>query len=563
MNPLGVHFLPTHQGRHHYDFIRAMQPGIFKLCGSSTPDVQQLADGYAAAPNALIYLRNVARSEQHDFLWREPEKAATQHVQEWHADINQWYRQAVDRDLTLPVTEQIRILGVNEPVIELFAREEDMSNYDEWLAMMMERTPLLDAYMVTFGLEANKYGYGAGLGNISSGQPANRKPGEYATFDWFPRTRKLLEATRGLNAYTCHEYWRAETGPEGHADWHAWRFMHLNVDCDIDILEDGVDQYITKDKKPIDPRGWHGHVDAAAYIDQHRRYLNRARTDSRFRCATPFTLDGDKMWESFWIEYCMPEMVALSNEMRHMQPTKPPPVSSGPAPAPAPGYVATPAEMFPAPKPGTVTATVLNVRSGPATDYPVLRQLKQGDAVTVSAAAGRPASTWLQIGSGEWVYDKYVSMDDDAPEQPSGDCWERAWPIVLQFEGGLSLDPNDIGNYYDGQLVGTKYGISAASWGGQYDIPNLTQEQALGIYKQHYFDAVGADDLPWPLCLAVFDHAVNAGVGSAKQLLAASGPDFLHFMAERIDWYTRLKQFDIYGRAWMRRCAGLLDDASK
>lgn len=337
MNPIGVHFIPTHTGRQHYEFIQSMQPGIFKLVGSSAPDVQQIADGYAAAANALMYLRNVARSEQHDFLWRDPVRAAMQHVQEWHADIERWYQQARERDLRLPPIEQIRILGINEPVIELFAREEDMSNYGEWLAMMNERTPLLDLYMVTFGHEANRLGYGAGLGNISSGQPANKKPGEYATFDWFPRTRKLLESTRGLNAYTCHEYWRAETGPEGHADWHAWRFMHLNVDCDIDVLESGVDQQIT-DEDPHGNRGWRGHMDAAAYVDQHRRYIARARTDSRFRCETPFTLDGDEMWESFWIEYCMGEMIALSNEVRLSttpQHTHLPQVGAGTSPAPS------------------------------------------------------------------------------------------------------------------------------------------------------------------------------------------------------------------------------------
>src|SRR5688572_26400496 len=118
MNPLGVHFIPTHQGKFHDDFIRDMQPGIFKLVGSSPPDVQQLADGYATAPHALIYVRNDARSEQHDFLWREPVRAAKQHVQEWHADIDRWYQQARERGLTLPPVEQLRILGVNEPVIE-------------------------------------------------------------------------------------------------------------------------------------------------------------------------------------------------------------------------------------------------------------------------------------------------------------------------------------------------------------------------------------------------------------------------------------------------------------
>src|SRR5690606_430643 len=125
-----------------------------------------------------------------------------------------------------------RLLGINEPVVEEFPRQEDMSNYGEWRAMMQRRTPLLDAYMERLGLELNARGYGAGLGNFSSGQPANLKPGSYPTFTWFPKTTRLLERTRGRNALAVHEYWRAETGPEGWWDWHTCRFFHYEVDCD-------------------------------------------------------------------------------------------------------------------------------------------------------------------------------------------------------------------------------------------------------------------------------------------------------------------------------------------
>jgi len=163
-----------------------------------------------------------------------------------------------------------------------------------------------------------------------------------------------------------------------------------------------------------------------------------------------------------------------------------------------------------------------------------------------------------------WVGNGPTPVEPEAhiPEQPDN-TWQRSWPIVLKFEGGLSLDPNDTGNWYNGQLIGTKYGISAAVWAGQYDIPNLTQAQALSIYKTAYWDAANCDALPWPLCLAVFDHAINAGVGSARQLLSQSGPNFLVFMADRIAWYTRLAQFDIYGVAWMRRCAEVLREGAK
>lgn len=565
MNPLGIHFVPQHQGEHHYQFIRDMQPGIFKLCGDSMPDVQQMADGFANAPNALHYWRNIARSEQQDFLWREPERAAHQHVTEWHADIQERYRQARERGLVLPPIEQIRITGVNEPVIELFPRQEDMSNYDAWWAMMMERTPLLDTYMATFGYEANRLGYGAGLGNLPSGQPANKKPGEYATFDWFPKTRKLLEATRGKNAYVSHEYWRAESGPEGHADWHAWRFMHLNVDCDIDILENGVDQYITKDKQPLDPRGWHGHegLDATAYVDQHRRYLARACTDSRFRCATPFTLDGNNMWESFWIEYCMAEMVALSKEVRVSTPST--------IHIPAVGTGAQPATLY-------VSATAgLNLRDAPGTGK-ILAKLPYGSQVTMIAPdATNPA--WFNVryeNTEGYAYSHYLSKDKpDAPGQPtpapqpvpSGDNWTRSRAFVERWEGEYQNNPADKGNWTGcevgkGENKGTKYGISACSY-PDLDIRNLTMDEADAIYFRDYWQASNAASLPWPYCLLAFDTAVLHGVGTSLKWQQEAGNNPNAFAAKRLRVYTKLDNWREFGAGWVNRVADLLLEASK
>jgi len=457
MNPLGVHFIPTHTGQHHYNFIRDMQPGILKIAASSTPDVQQIVDGYAAAPSALIYLRNVARSEQHDFLWRDPVGAARQHVKEWDADIKERYAQARDRKLTLPPLSQIRILGVNEPVIELFAREEDMSNYDAWLAMMNERAPKLDTYMDEFGNAANELGYGTGLGNISSGQPADKRPGEYATFDWFPKTRRLLESTRGLNAYGSHEYWRAETGPEGHADWHAWRFMHLDVDCDIDVLESGVDQKIT-DADPDGNRGWHGHMDAKAYVDQHRRYLARACQDSRFRGATPFTLDGDKIWESFWVEDCMPEMIALSNELhatvRPTQPaTKPVTVHLPSVSAPsAPVEVKPMATNIIEPR---VAQAILKIESGGRTHGDDGRIIVRFEPHIFARYVTPEAFVkHFQIGTPKWNGDQHRYRDDNGnfvPFHGNQVTEYRALNVALELNSEGALKSTSMGA---GQIMG-------------------------------------------------------------------------------------------------------------
>jgi hypothetical protein len=145
------------------------------------------------------------------------------------------------------------------------------------------------------------------------------------------------------------------------------------------------------------------------------------------------------------------------------------------------------------------------------------------------------------------------------PTQPTGDTWQRSLDFVFKWEGELSLDPNDSGNYYQGKLIGTKYGISAASWGGQYDIPNLTREQAQDIYFKHYWQASGADKLAWPLCLLVFDTAVLHGVGAAVAFAHESGPDPYAFAAKRLRIYVESSKWVHFGNAWVRRVADLLE----
>lgn len=171
----------------------------------------------------------------------------------------------------------------------------------------------------------------------------------------------------------------------------------------------------------------------------------------------------------------------------------------------------------------------------------------------------------------EYVYIPMVTQPGPdtptaAPVQPqppapvNDDDWQRSMAFVLGQEGGLSTDPNDAGNYVDGVFVGTKYGISAQAH-PDVDIVNLTIEQAREIYRVQYWQASGANTMPWPLCLAVFDLAVNGGVGRAKQALTEAGSDFTRFMAWRLKWYCSIKNFDRYGRAWIRRCAELMQEA--
>ena len=98
-----------------------------------------------------------------------------------------------------------------------------------------------------------------------------------------------------------------------------------------------------------------------------------------------------------------------------------------------------------------------------------------------------------------------------------------AFATTVGLEGGLSLDPNDSGNYANGKLVGTKYGISARSY-PTLNIPSLTLSTAQAIYWTDYWLKARCDVLPPRLAVFMFDSAVNNGVvGSIGILQTAIG----------------------------------------
>lgn len=161
-------------------------------------------------------------------------------------------------------------------------------------------------------------------------------------------------------------------------------------------------------------------------------------------------------------------------------------------------------------------------------------------------------------GNGGTVYIPVVTTPDTGGHVSSN--WERSIAWVLKWEGGFQNNPADIGNYYQGRLIGTKYGISAASWAHLYDIPNLTIEQAKDIYYQHYWLASGADQYAWPLCLLVMDTAVLHGAGTARAWLAEGGANPYAFAAKRLRVYTGMKNWSEFGAGWVNRTAALLQE---
>lgn len=102
-------------------------------------------------------------------------------------------------------------------------------------------------------------------------------------------------------------------------------------------------------------------------------------------------------------------------------------------------------------------------------------------------------------------------------------------PIILKHEGGLTDDPVDRGGI-------TNYGISLKFAQGtqdyelldidrdgdidREDIKKLTKEQAIEVYKKHFWNPFKLDDEPSnSVALLIFDSAVNHGIGGASNLI--------------------------------------------
>lgn len=141
------------------------------------------------------------------------------------------------------------------------------------------------------------------------------------------------------------------------------------------------------------------------------------------------------------------------------------------------------------------------------------------------------------------------------PTTPVG--FEANVQAVLKREGGFVA--NDAG------AGATNFGINSAA-NPDVNVADLTQAQAVDLYKSRYWDAIGADLLPPTAQAIAFDAAVNQGVGYAKDMIARTGGDPQKMLADRAAryqqtaaadpskapfleaWNNRLKEFSANGR---------------
>lgn len=154
--------------------------------------------------------------------------------------------------------------------------------------------------------------------------------------------------------------------------------------------------------------------------------------------------------------------------------------------------------------------------------------------------------------------------------------FDNAFTKLLVHEGGFSDHAADPGGK-------TKYGVTEAvarevGWRG--DMQDLPLDLAKRIYKDRYWDAIKAEELPASVRYAVFDAAVNSGPRQAikwlqravgvqddgiigpKTLAAANQADgqalAANMLGQRLQFMTGLPTWNAFGKGWARRIADLL-----
>lgn len=149
--------------------------------------------------------------------------------------------------------------------------------------------------------------------------------------------------------------------------------------------------------------------------------------------------------------------------------------------------------------------------------------------------------------------------------------FDQAFAFVQRKEGGYVNDPHDPGGE-------TKFGISRRAY-PNLPIASLTLNDARALYHRDYWSRAGCASLPPRIAIAVFDCAVNQGVGKAKRLLqravrvrvdgkigpitraAINAADeetlLLDFLSHRLRAYAATRNATRYMRGWSRRVLAL------
>ena len=95
--------------------------------------------------------------------------------------------------------------------------------------------------------------------------------------------------------------------------------------------------------------------------------------------------------------------------------------------------------------------------------------------------------------------------------------------FVLKWEGGISNHPDDAGGLTNMGIIQTVYDAwRIAHNQAKQSVKDITKAEVAAIYDERYWTASRAKWMQTPLDLAVFDTAVNFGVGRANEFVSVA-----------------------------------------
>jgi hypothetical protein len=237
---------------------------------------------------------------------------------------------------------------------------------------------------------------------------------------------------------------------------------------------------------------------------------------------------------------------------------------------------------LPAPKEGNLGSLLAGLEAGNEEDEAKLAEiLEQRKAIRdrKRSSSGVRAPGAIQVG--DKLREAMAEAEGGAVE---ADNFERTFPTLMKLEGGFQNMPEDKGNFYKGENVGTNLGISGAQYERLFgEAPTeekmraLTPEKVKAVYKEKYWDANKVGEMPTDLQEMVFNmfvmtspkNVVKAiqrasgakedGIMGPQTLKAMRGVSKEEIWEEYHKYLKSLKSYSKFGKGWQNRYKELLD----
>ena len=284
-NKFGVYLVNTHDKAETWDYMSKLNPNAIRILDPSVSLVKRVYDMF---PNALIFPRYWAISENQEEYQRNPVGLANQHVEFWKNTIAEYAKAGMDKDRFVTVS-------TNEP--RIYSDVDRNKDYAGWRKDMDNIYRYNLEYNLTLAAGLGKQNIKTCLLNFSTGHPANLKDNEPSYWQW---AQPLVEPTNRYGHYWCiHEYF-GKGGIKELWGWLCGRWQHIPFDVPIVVGEFSLDRCTTEPSVNQQQRGWQSVMSKQQFAIEVNSYLAHVELDKRVKTVFPFLTDyADNKWQSF------------------------------------------------------------------------------------------------------------------------------------------------------------------------------------------------------------------------------------------------------------------------